>query len=268
MSVRSRVFGVLEMADPNHRATRWFGLFISFVISASTLALVLETVAAIRVRFGLGFKVFEIFTVLVFAVEYILRMWSCTTDERYRRPIAGRVRYALTPMVLIDLLAIAPFFVSLCLGLAVDARFLRVLRLLRLVRLLKLSRYVQAVALVGRVFRSRKEELVISVMMVILLLVMASSLMYLVENSVQPEEFSSIPAAMWWAVATLTTVGYGDVTPITPLGKLLGGAITLLAVGLVALPAGILASGFAEAFSDMRRNEKSCPYCGRTLKSL
>lgn len=264
--LKRRVFRVLELTDPDDRLTRWFGAFISIVILASIVALILETVESIETRFASGFRIFEIFAVAVFTVEYILRVWSCTSDERYRHPIAGRLRYALTPMVLIDLLAFAPFYITLGLATAVDTRFLRALRLLRLLRLLKLGRYVRALALMSRVVKERRAELVISILIVIILLILSSSAMYMVENHAQPEKSSSIPETMWWSIATLTTVGYGDVAPITPAGKVLGGFIAVLGIGLVALPAGILASGFSEALRDRYKGKKCCPHCGRELE--
>lgn len=263
--MKRRVFRVLELAESEDRATRWFGFFISALILASIVALMLETVSSIERRFSLGFRVFETFTVAVFTVEYALRIWSCTSDERYRRPIVGRLRYALTPMVIVDLLAFAPFYVSLGLATAVDTRFLRALRLLRLLRIFKLGRYVQALSLMTRVIKLRRAELAITFLVVILLMVLAASAMYMVENAAQPDAFSSIPAAMWWGIATLTTVGYGDVTPITGLGKVLGGFITILGVGLVALPAGIVASGFSEALRERRSKKHQCPHCGGDL---
>ncbi|MBN1321761.1 MAG: potassium channel family protein [Thermoleophilia bacterium] len=265
-SLKRRLFRVLELTDPDDSVTRWFGVFISTVILASIVALILETVASIETRFHLGFRVFEIFAVAVFTIEYVLRIWSCTADDRYCHPVTGRLRYALTPMVIIDLLAIVPFYLALGLTTSMDTRFLRALRLLRLLRLLKLGRYVRALALMGHVVRARKAELVISILIVVILLILSSSAMYMVENHAQPEQFSSIPETMWWSIATLTTVGYGDVAPITPAGRVLGGFVAVLGIGLVALPAGILASGFSEAVRDRYRTKKHCPHCGRELE--
>ena len=180
---------------------------------------------------------------------YALRIWSCTEDPQstHRGPVADRLRYALSPMAIIDFLAIAPFYVSMLF--AIDLRFLRVFRLLRL---LKLTRYSPAIEMLGRVLYNERRALFSALLIMLVLLVFASSLMHLIEHEAQPDAFGSIPAAMWWAVVTLTTVGYGDAAPVTPLGQLLGGFVTILGVGTFALPAGILASGFAQ---EVKRRE-------------
>ncbi|KKO18591.1 MAG: Cyclic nucleotide-gated potassium channel [Candidatus Brocadia fulgida] len=132
--------------------------------------------------------------------------------------------------------------------LPLDLRFIRALRLFRLFRILKMGRYSESIRTLGNVLKEEKEALAITVFAVLILLVVASSLMYFVENAAQPEAFSSIPEAMWWGVATLTTVGYGDICPITPLGRFLGAIIALLGIGTIAVPAGIVTSGFAGRF--------------------
>ena len=147
----------------------------------------------------------------------------------------------LTPLAIIDLIAILPFFLGLYLSL--DLRFLRVLRLLRL---FKLTRYSTAMGALLDVLQEEAQTLVAAFVVLLMMLVISASGIYLLEHKVQPEHFGSIPAAMWWSIITLTTVGYGDITPITPMGKFFGGIISLIGVGMVALPAAILASGFAE----------------------
>jgi len=147
--------------------------------------------------------------------------------------------------VLIDLLAILPFYLPMIIPL--DLRFIRAIRLLRLFRIFKIGRYSKSLNVLKDVIRNKKEELVLIIFVVLIMLVIFSSLMYFVERDVQPEAFASIPHAMWWAIITLTTVGYGDVYPITVLGKILGAMIAFLGIGMFALPAGILGSGLIEA---------------------
>jgi voltage-gated potassium channel len=173
---------------------------------------VLQTVEPVERQFREFFRSLEVFSVTVFSVEYLARLWVCTLKSRFWHGIWGRLRYALTPMALIDLLAILPFFIS---GLTIDLRFLRVMRLLRLARILKLGRYSNALQLISRILASKKEELAVALAAVLSLLLVASSFMYFIENKAQPDAFASIPHTMWWAIATLTTVGYGDVFPIT-----------------------------------------------------
>ena len=150
----------------------------------------------------------------------------------------------LTPLAIIDLLAILPFYLPMIIPL--DLRFIRAVRLFRLFRLFKMGRYSKAVFILKKVLKEKKEELVLIIFVIFLLLIIFSSLMYFIEKEAQPEAFSNIPEAMWWGIITLTTVGYGDVYPITPLGKILGALIAFLGIGMFALPAGILGSGLVE----------------------
>ncbi len=258
--IKKRLHSILESSDLSDRWSRSINLFMTVLIAANVLAVILETVASIREQYGAALDRFEILSVIVFSIEYLARLWTCNEDGRYSGWLTGRVRFAATPMLIVDIMAILPFYLPLLLP--YDMRFVRVLRLLRLSRLLKLGRYSEAMQTLGRVLKSKREELSVSVFAVVVLLILASSVMYHVEHSVQPVAFSSIPATMWWGVATLTTVGYGDVYPITALGKILGAIIAILGIGLFALPAGILASGFSEAFE--RKNASVCPHCGKT----
>jgi voltage-gated potassium channel len=142
------------------------------------------------------------------------------------------------------------------------------MRIFRLLRIFRLAKYIKALQIIKNVLKQKREELFISLVFVTFMLVMASCLIYYVENEAQPEAFSSIPAAMWWGAATLTTVGYGDIYPVTPLGRFLGSIIALLGVGLFALPTGILASGFSEQMSrkDKKKHEDTCPTCGQKIE--
>jgi len=194
-------------------------------------------------------------------VEYLLRVWACVEDRRYQGALRGRLRFLFTAQALIDLLAILPFYLTF---LTLDLRFMRALRLFRIVRVAKVGRYMSAFSLFGRVLRSRKEELILSTGVMLILLLLSSCLMYYAENEAQPEQFPNIPSAMWWAVATLTTVGYGDVYPVTALGRLLGAFTAILGIGLFALPTGILGSGFVEEIQ-ARRTPPVCPHCGKPL---
>ena len=136
---------------------------------------------------------------------------------------------------------------------------------MRLLRLLKLGRYSESIRMIGTVVSNRKAELLVSIMMSIILLLISSGLMYYIENHVQPEVFSSVPAAMWWGVVTMTTVGYGDVYPVTPLGKILAAIIAILGISLFILPAGIIAAGYTEELHRKRTKQNVCPHCGRVI---
>ena len=223
------------------RAGRVFNLSVIAIIVLTALAIMLETIEPMTNAGRGAFAAFEIISVAIFTVEYVARVWSCTEDPAYSHPLWGRLRFAVQPLAIVDLLAILPFYIPLIVGL--DLRFMRVLRLLRL---LKLARYSKSMSLVGHVLRSRRDVLLSTMLVGFVLLFFASVFMYLAERETQPEAFSSIPAAMWWGVVTLTTVGYGDLYPVTPIGRGLGTFVALLGIGLFAMPAGILGSAFVD----------------------
>lgn len=260
--MRKRLYEILEVAAPGDRASRAFDIFILSLIALNVTALVLETVEAVHAKAPALFNWFERVSVAIFTVEYLLRIWSCTESPNHAAPIRGRLRFAVRPMPLIDLFAVLPFYLPF---LGVDLRFIRAVRLVRLFRILKVARYSTALKTVGRVMSTKKEELVITLFVLLLLLLLSSSLIYFAEHDAQPERFPSIPAAMWWGVATLTTVGYGDVYPVTPLGKLLASAIAILGIGMFALPTGILGAGFVEQIKARKRVPKTCPHCGKPI---
>lgn len=250
---KERIFETLEKGTGDDRLSRRFDIFIMTLIILNVILVILETVEHIYIKYAYWFDLIEVVSVVIFTIEYLARIWTCTLIEKYQHPVWGRIRYVFSAAALIDLFAILPFYLPLLF--AMDGRFLRILRLFRLVRLFKMGRYSTAFTLITKVVQRRKEELIISLTFLLVMLVFASGLMYFIEHEAQPEAFSSIPETMWWGVATLTTVGYGDVYPITPLGRLLGAIIAILGVGLFALPAGIVAAGFESELSKRRKNE-------------
>lgn len=266
-ALKKRTYEIVEGAAPGDRTARFFGLFIVSLIGANIVALALDSMHDIHEQASGFFECFEIVSVVIFSAEYLLRLWSCTESERYAEPLAGRLRFALTPMALVDLVSVVPFYLPF---LGIDLRFMRaprLLRVFRLLRLFKLGRYSRALKTLGRVFRARKEELLVTLTMLSIILVMASSLIYYAENETQPDAFSSIPESMWWAVVTLTSVGYGDVYPKTAWGKVLAGIIAVCGIGMFALPAGILGSAFVEEIQNREKEREVCPHCGKELES-
>ena len=250
MDLRSRidrlqlaVHEVLEGGDNSGRLGRIVGAILVGLIFLNVVAVVLESVDDVMRRFASEFQVFLYVSLALFTVEYLLRLWTCTRHDTglYAHPVKGRLRYMLTPLALVDLVAILPFYLTMFTGL--DLRFLRLIRLLWV---LKITRYLPAMGLLSKVLRRERRTLVSVMTLMLIILFIASSLVYLLEHESQPEKFASIPHAMWWGVATLTTVGYGDVVPITSFGKALGMLIMLIGIGAFALPAGVLASAFVE----------------------
>jgi voltage-gated potassium channel len=265
--LRQRVWELLDVSeDPQSGAADWdwIDVFLLALILLNVLAVILETVNSLQLRFGTAFWAFEVFSVAVFSVEYAARIWSCTADPRYRQPFVGRLRYVSGFFGVVDFLAILPFYVTLVLpASALDLRILRVLRLMRFARVLKLGRYSDSIGRMKRVIGARRGDLGVALAAVVVILVLASSAIYYVESDTQPDVFTSIPAAMWWGISALTTVGYGDMAPITPLGKFLGGIIQLLGIAIFALPAGIIASGYEEETRRGRTEKGICNSCGR-----
>jgi voltage-gated potassium channel len=263
--LKHRIYDILIETEDNELVDRIVAAFLMILILVNVAAVVVESVDEIGARYSPIFNAIETFSVAVFTVEYVLRLWVITGKARYAKPFAGRLRYAVSLMAIVDLLAILPAYLPFLFG--TDLLIIRVLRIFRLFRLLKLHRYVEALNTLDDVVKAKREELLTIFVMVLTILLFAASFMHVLESEAQPDKFQSIPAAMWWAVATLTTVGYGDVFPVTPLGKVLGALIAFLGVGIFALPAGILASGFAEQIRALRRKgaENCCPHCGAAL---
>lgn len=269
--LRVSVFRMLDFSERDTPVERGVSFFLLVLIAANVVAVIVETVEPIYQAHQAFFSAFELFSVGVFTVEYLLRVWSCTADPRYRQPILGRLRWMVSPLGLIDLLAVLPFFLASGLdpsqGLRNSLRGSRAIRLLALLRILKLGHYVEALRTMGRVLRDNREELIIGAAFGAMLLLFSSSLMYMLESQTNPEAFGSIPAAMWWGVTTLTTVGYGDVVPATPEGKLIAGFIQVLGVLTLALPSAILAGGFTQELARRRNGgvTRHCPHCGRSI---
>jgi len=242
---------VYQLLEPNEEAGlsgKLVELGLIGLVLANVLAVVLETVPDIGPPNAVFFERLEDVSLVVFTLEYVLRLWSCTHLSEYQHPVLGRLRFALHPMILVDLLAISPLFLY---GLDFDMRALRALRMIRLLRLLKLARYFEGLSVLGRVMREKGPELLSMLFVMFLVLVVASTFMYRLESGVNPA-FSSIPAAMWWGVATLTTIGYGDIVPVTPGGKIFGAFIAVLGIGMFAIPAGLLGSAFAHELNERR----------------
>ncbi|MBT9386139.1 ion transporter [Pseudooceanicola sp. CBS1P-1] len=252
-SLRRRVYLLLEHPGTGPGLARVLDVALILLIIANVIAVTLETVPGLYAAHRASFRAFDTLSVTVFTLEYILRVWASAEGAPGLATWRARLRYMRSPMALIDLAAVLPFFIGL-----LFTSNLQMLRILRLLRIYKLTRYSPALSVLIAVIREESGALLAAFSILTILLVFAATGAYLVEHQAQPSEFGSIPAAMWWALVTLTTVGYGDVTPITPLGRVFGGFITVLGVGMAALPAGIIASGLADHLHRRRdhlRNE-------------
>lgn len=264
-SLRKNTNDILEIKFSHKRGfSFYFNLVLSLLIFLNTLAIILNTLPYLRESHGYLFLDFEVFSVVIFSIEYLLRVWSCVERPEYKHPFWGRLKFIFSPWGVIDFLAIFPFYASL---LALDLSFIRTLRLLRIVRLFRFSRYFKALRVIQAVVRDKKEELILSFSFILFLLLIISSLVFYIENPAQPDVYKSIPDSLWWGVNAMTTVGYGDMHPITPVGKLFGGILAIAGVAFFALPTGILASGFAEHIR-IEKNDKviTCPHCKKDVR--
>lgn len=263
-AIKLRVNNTIRTDGDNDTAGNIFDFVIILLIIANVIVVIAETFSLPEVAQRI-FRYIEIASIIVFTIEYILRIWTADYIYSDVSPAKARLKYALSFMAVIDLLAILPFYLPFVIK--IDLRVLRMLRIIRLLRVFKVNRYTDALSTIGSVFVRKKSQLLSSIAVVVLLMVIAAVLMYNVENVAQPDAFSNAFDALWWAVSTLTTVGYGDIYPVTALGKLFSGVIALLGIGLVAVPTGIISAGFVELLGEngIDENKKYCPYCGHKI---
>jgi voltage-gated potassium channel len=269
-SAKKKVHGLLhpEIVGDKHW-DKVINVFIISLIILNVIAVMLETVPYLHdepheQKF---FYYFDWVSVIIFTIEYVLRVWSSNHEEKYKGSIKGRLKYMVSPGAIIDLLAFLPAYLHAIIGL--DLRVLRILRLLRFFRLFRLTAYMKSAQMISNVFRKRINELALSLVLVIFLIILASCLLYFAEHqhSENQYKFTSIPATIWWAVVTLTTTGYGDMYPMTQFGKIMAMVIMLTGVAFFALPAGIITAGFLEEFR-LNRIKKThrCPNCGEHIE--
>jgi voltage-gated potassium channel len=277
-SVRRQLAIIFEDEEPRSAVTRLFNLALALLIIVNVSCVILESVESIRRHFAHAFDAFEQAATAIFAVEYVLRLWASVDfrNAAYHDRLWGRLRYMRSFFALVDLVAVLPAV----LGFFGAADF-RVLRLLRLLRMLKLVRHSTTFGLLFAVLREEAQSIASLIFVLLLTVAIAGSLMYMIEGAAQPEVFTSIPIAMWWAIETLTTVGYGDIVPMTVAGRILGGVVTITGIGTLALFSGLITVGFLEQLRLHReRHPKgvvslkavatavapvTCPHCGAPL---
>jgi voltage-gated potassium channel len=242
-SLRRRIYEIIETNHGEDLASTIFDGFLVVLILLNVAAFVAETVPSLRLGREKWFYLFDIVSVGIFTVEYALRIWTAVEVPYLARrpPWEARLRFARQPALIIDLLAFLPFYLS-----GIFAIDLRILRTLRLLRFLKLSRYSPAMHTLVRVLSNERKALLGAGLLLAMALLFSATLMYHIEGETQPDNFGSIPSAAWWAIATLTTVGYGDATPVTALGKFVGGITMVIGLCILALPVAIISTGFAQ----------------------
>ncbi len=238
---RRTVYTVIE-AGGSGRASRIFDHFMVVLIVLNVIAVILESVPSIEAPFSREFRFFDMVSVTIFAVEFAARIWASIEIPavRQRGAFRGRLMFACRPSQIIDFLAFAPAFLSFIFP-GIDLRFIRVFRLLRF---LKLARYSPAMVTLSRALYEERRALSGALILMLGTAVFSGTVMHAIEGHAQPDRFGTIPDAMWWALATLTTIGYGDAVPITPVGKMFGSVVMICGLGLFALPIGIVATAF------------------------
>lgn len=250
---RARLYQQLSPEARQQSGLSAINRLICGLILLASLTAILETEPALRERAPGLFTALETLFVTLFTGEYLLRLYAVGEDARYRG-VKGRFRYLFTFWALVDLIAILPYFLGF---ISHDNAFLlRLLRLARMLRLARLGRFSQAWSALADALKSRAHELLLSAGVAGLLLLFSSCCLYVVEATAQPEAFGSVPRALWWSIATLTTVGYGDVTPITALGKFFAGLTAVAGIGIIAMPTGILAAAFSDALQNKHSSQR------------
>lgn len=253
MKKKERLWEVISVAKSTEdKVSKFFDIFILTLISLNAIAVIIGSVETIEIKYAKALYIFEAFSIAVFTIEYFLRLWLCTYNPKYRKPFWGRIRYVFSFYALIDFAAIAPFYIPFF---TVDFRALRIVRFLRIIRVLKFERYIAATNELKKVFKNKKDELIIFSGIFTIILIISSVLLFYAEHHVQPKVFTNIPAALWFTVTTLTRVGYGDMYPITTLGKFFASIVSILGILMVAIPTSILSAGFLEVFAKKRENK-------------
>jgi len=264
--IKTQVYEIIESRIHDHPLGRLIAGTLVLLILINVIAAVLETDTPMYQAYGSLFDLLAAFSVVVFTVEYIIRVWCCTENPLYCDPVRGRLRYMATPVALIDLFCVVPFFMAPFL--AATPGVVQFIRFLRIFWILKMNHYSRALKTLGRVFAAKRGEIFMGFFIMLVLLILGSAMIYFAEHDAQPQKFSSVIASLWWGIETMATIGYGDMVPVTPLGKFIAGVVALVGVGLFALPAGIFASGFVEEIHRKKERDtplQVCPHCGKKI---
>ena len=270
--IKANIFRVIQPAENGETASRIFDLVITSLVFVSILSIFLMTFDLSKDTIRILNWV-ERISIIIFSVEYLLRIWTADLLHPNSSPWRARLRYIVSGMAIIDLVSILPFYLPMLLP--INLVGIRAIRLVRLLRIFKLNRYSEALSSIGEVLHRKYREILISMFFVFLLLIIASLLIYYAEHDAQPDKFTNAFSGLWWAVATLTTVGYGDIYPVTTAGRILSAIIAITGIGMVAVPTSILSAGFVDQLSqkqgsgddpaEKREPPRYCPHCGKKL---
>jgi voltage-gated potassium channel len=263
--IKRRIYELVEKGSHGSKVNLIFDYFIVSLIILNVVAVALDTLSVLNSDLIQFLKIFEIFSIIIFTVEFLMRLYVSDISFPASNKFYSLLKFICSPFGLIDLLAILPFYLPFIIK--IDLRFLRVLRLIRFFRIFKISRYNSTLKLFLDVFKQKRAELQMTFFIAFLMVLISAFLMYHVENPVQPEKFKNIFTTLWWAVATLTSIDTEGITPVTILGKVLNELMSILGIVLIALPTGIISAGFIEMI-DKKKSEKNknvCPHCGKEI---
>lgn len=288
--LENALYYIVDEKDESNKLSKSFNYFLMVLIILSVGEMALETDDEIFVPYRTYFNIFDFFTVMVFSVEYFIRIFTAhlNPDNKGKTRWESIRSYIFSFAGMIDLVSILPFYFNFT---NLDLRVLRMLRLMRFFRVFKITRYNDSMKLVVDVIKDKSSEIGVIMGLIVIIMIISSFIMFYAEHDTQPEAFPNVLGCLWWAVVTMTTIGYGDVYPITLIGKIVGSIMALLGIGLVAMPTGIISAGFLEKVNEKkekklaiaeekRKNEEKaagehpaaaddqkhyCPYCGHRL---
>lgn len=263
--MKQKIYNLVEKGAHGSKINLVFDYFIVTLIVLNVIAVALDTMAGVNLTITQFLRIFEIFSIIIFTIEFLLRIYISDITYPAKNKFYSFLKFITTPYGLIDLFAILPFYIPFIIK--ADLRFLRILRLVRFFRIFKISRYNSTLKLFIDVFKEKKAEIQMTFFIAVLMILLSAFIIYHVENPVQPEKFDNIFTSMWWTVATLTSVGYEDIAPITALGRVISGLMSILGIGLIALPTGIISAGFIEKIDKNKSQKKKqiCPHCGKEI---
>jgi voltage-gated potassium channel len=255
--LRKAIFHIIDDHKSKRPLNRLFHFVLFSLIVLSSLNLLLETFDVVQKDYTHVLLLLELVTIVFFSFEYLLRLYTCVEIQTFSHPLKGRLKYIITPLMLIDLLALFPMYYFF---LSSNNSYFYVFGIFRVLRLFKAIRYLDAFKVIGQVFYLKREQLLISFTMIFFMFIFYSCLIFIAEKDSQPEVFKNITSAMWFTISSITTVGYGDVIPVTPFGKIISGFIGISGWLLFAIPTSILTSGFLKV--TIQKDKTKCPHCG------
>ena len=268
MTIKRRVYKIIQPHNNHDLTSTIFDWFIVSLIAINVLITIFDSLDLSK-QASNTLRIIETITVIIFTIEYLLRLWTANVIYKKLTSLKAAFKYAFTFLMLMDLVAILPFYMQFLFY--IDLNILRIFRLFRIIWFFRIKwEYIKVLTNIIAVFKKKAFSLFFSMFLIFTLMIIASILMYAAEKNAQPEVFSNALYGLWWAVITITTVGYGEIYPITVFGKVLAAFFSILSIGLIAIPTGVISSGFIEKAREdrikARGKKRFCPYCGKDIE--